>query len=60
MSYDGLPYIGETKIKGLYVNVGQGHLGWTKAMGSASLLSDIMLGNKTAINPKPYLANRSL
>ena len=60
MSSDGLPYIGETRIKGLYVNVGQGHLGWTCAMGSAALLADMIIGQKPEIDPKPYLASRSL
>ena len=60
MSSDGLPYIGETSIKGLYVNVGQGHLGWTCAMGSAALLADMMVGKKPEIDPQPYLASRSL
>ncbi len=36
MSADGLPFIGKTKISGLYVNCGQGHLGWTLAMVSSN------------------------
>ena len=58
MSPDGLPFIGETKISGLYLNTGQGHLGWTLAMGSADLCSDIVLENKTAIDPHPYRITR--
>jgi len=61
MSADGLPYIGKTKIEGLYVNCGQGHLGWTLAMGSANLLADEVQNQKsTEIDIKPYLASRSL
>jgi D-amino-acid dehydrogenase len=60
MSADGLPYIGKTKIEGLYVNCGQGHLGWTLAMGSANLLADEVQNQKSLINIKPYLASRSL
>ena len=58
MSPDGLPFIGETKISGLYLNTGQGHLGWTLAMGSADLCSDIVLENKTAIDSHPYRITR--
>ena len=58
MSPDGLPFIGKTKISGLYLNTGQGHLGWTLAMGSADLCSDIVLENKTAIDPHPYRITR--
>ncbi len=60
MSVDGLPYLGETKVKGLFVNVGQGHLGWTSSMGSGSLLADLMTGKKPELNPEPYLASRAL
>ena len=60
MSVDGLPYLGETKIKGLFVNVGQGHLGWTSSMGSGSILADLITGKKPELNPEPYLARRAL
>ena len=58
MSADGLPFIGETKVKGLYLNTGHGHLGWTLAMGSANLLADQVVGAETQIDSKPYLVNR--
>ena len=58
MSADGLPYIGESKITGLYLNTGHGHLGWTLAMGSADLLADQVVGAETQIDFKPYRANR--
>jgi len=35
---DGLPVIGQSKLNGLYLNVGHGMLGWTLAMGSADRL----------------------
>ena len=60
MSADGLPFIGKTKIDGLYVNCGQGHLGWTLAMGSAALLADQIQGKDSEIDQNPYLASRSL
>tara|TARA_B100001013_G_scaffold93129_1_gene51864 strand:+ start:663 stop:1928 length:1266 start_codon:yes stop_codon:yes gene_type:complete len=58
MSPDGKPYVGQTKVKGLYLNTGHGHLGWTLAMGSGALLADMMIGNKTEIDSNPYLATR--
>ncbi|MEC7929029.1 MAG: FAD-dependent oxidoreductase [Pseudomonadota bacterium] len=60
MSADGLPFIGTTKIKGLFVNCGQGHLGWTLAMGSAALLADQLQFKDSEIDRNPYLASRSL
>jgi len=60
MSADGLPFIGKTKIEGLFVNCGQGHLGWTLAMGSANLLADEVQNCKSEIDINPYLAKRSL
>ena len=60
MSADGLPFIGATKIEGLFVNCGQGHLGWTLAMGSAALLADQLQFKDSEIDRNPYLANRSL
>ena len=60
MSADGLPFIGKTKITGLYVNCGQGHLGWTLAMGSAHLLADEIQNRESEIDRRPYMASRSL
>ena len=58
MSADGLPFIGPTRIEGLWLNTGHGHLGWTMAAGSARLLADRMLGQPPAIDPRPYEALR--
>ena len=59
MSPDGMPYIGPTKISGLFVNTGHGHSGWTLAMGSADLLTDIILNKETKIGSEPFLVSRS-
>lgn len=45
MTPDGLPIIGNTKIKGLYLNTGHGMLGWTFACGSAERLAKVVTGN---------------
>jgi D-amino-acid dehydrogenase len=51
----GLPLIGPTPWRNLYVNTGHGHLGWTQACGSARLLADLIAGREPEINPSPYL-----
>ena len=58
VSADGLPLIGPTRIPGLFLNTGHGHLGWTLANGSAGLLADLALGAPAAIDPAPYSPKR--
>lgn len=58
MSADGVPFIGETRISGVYVNSGHGHLGWTLAAGSACLLADLISNRSPAIDPAPYTPTR--
>ncbi len=53
-SADGVAFIGETKIEGLWTNTGHGHLGWTLAAGSAHLLATMMTGGAPDIDPAPY------
>lgn len=59
MSADGKPYIGATPVAGLYVNTGHGHLGWTQAAGSATLLAQLMTGQPTSIDARPFALVRS-
>ena len=58
MSCDGKPFIGASRIPGLYINAGHGQLGWTKAAGSACLLADLMLGRAPAIDDEPFRVHR--
>lgn len=58
MSSDGKPFIGPCNIKGLYLNVGHGHLGWTMAMGSAHILADLMADRSPAIDSAPFRVHR--
>jgi D-amino-acid dehydrogenase len=58
VSVDGLPFIGATTMRGLYVNAGHGHVGWTMAVGSGQLLADIVRGSPPDIDPNPYRAAR--
>lgn len=41
------PLIGATPVRGLFVNVGHGALGFTLAFGSARLLADLLCGNNS-------------
>ena len=58
MSADGRPYVGAASLAGLYVNTGHGHLGWTQAAGSATLLAQLMSGTATALDPRPFALGR--
>ena len=58
MTPDGVPLIGATAVRGLYLNTGHGHLGWTLAAGSASVLADVFLGRRPALDPEPYALAR--
>ena len=50
----GSPLIGRTRIEGLWVNAGHGHLGWTMACGSGRALADLIGGKDPGIVlPKP-------
>ncbi len=54
VSADGKPFIGPSAIKGLYINTGHGHLGWTMAMGSAHLLAHLIGGQPPEISSMPF------
>jgi len=59
MSSDGRPFIGPTKIAGLYVNAGHGPLGWSMAAGSGYLLADQILDRQPDIDARPFRLGRS-
>jgi D-amino-acid dehydrogenase len=44
-----VPYIGATRIRGLYLNTGHGTLGWTLAAGSGHLIADAVSGRTPAV-----------
>ncbi|MFZ6654502.1 D-amino acid dehydrogenase [Undibacterium sp. TJN19] len=46
----GIPIIGRSRLKNLYINAGHGALGWTLACGSAEKLAGEMDGEVPAIN----------
>lgn len=56
---DGLPILGQhPQQPGLWLAVGHEGLGVTTAPGSARLLVDLILGERPAIDPRPYLPER--
>ena len=48
----GSPLLGRTPIAGLFVNCGQGALGWTLALGSGRVVADAIAGNTSEISLK--------
>ncbi len=55
---DGRPLLGETNIRGLYLNAGHGPMGWTMACGSARALADRIAGRTPEIDLLPYDPSR--
>lgn len=55
---DGPPIIGPTPMRNLWVNAGQGYLGWTMCCGSARLLADMMADRPVELDTAPYRYGR--
>jgi D-amino-acid dehydrogenase len=53
VSPSGTPIIGETRIRGLWINAGHGHLGWTLSCGSGRLIADLIDGRDPGIPVPP-------
>ena len=58
MSSDGVPILGKTPVKGLYLNTGHGHLGWTTAAASGRVLADTIMGHTPELDIAPYSIGR--
>jgi len=58
MSPDGVGLMGETPCRGLFINAGHGHLGWTMAPGAGKLVADCVAGVAPEIDPGSYLPAR--
>jgi len=43
----GRPIIGPTKIKGLWINSGHGHMGWTLSQPSGQLIANMILNGRS-------------
>jgi D-amino-acid dehydrogenase len=49
-----IPFIGQTKVRGLWVNAGHGTLGWTHGAGSGKALAELISGEQPAMNFRFY------
>lgn len=49
MTPSNVPYLGATRIPGLFLNTGHGTLGWTLAAGCGQLIADLVSGKPTAV-----------
>lgn len=58
MTPDGLPILGATCYRNLYLNTGHGSLGWTLACGSARAVADLISSRTPEIDLQPYSASR--
>ncbi|RYF17536.1 MAG: FAD-dependent oxidoreductase [Comamonadaceae bacterium] len=45
-----IPYIGRTRVQGLWVNAGHGTLGWTHGAGSGKAMADLIEGKVPRMN----------
>lgn len=54
MSPDGVGIMGRTSVRGLYLNTGHGHLGWTMAPGAGKLVADDIMLARTEIPAEDY------
>jgi D-amino-acid dehydrogenase len=53
-SCDGVPIVGGTALRNLFLNTGHGHLGWSMAAGSGKLLADLIGGAAGDLAASPY------
>ncbi len=58
IAVDGAPILGDSGIRGLYLNTGPGHLGWTFAAGAGRLVADIVSDREPELDPAPYSVER--
>ena len=45
-----VPYIGKSRVQGLYLNTGHGTLGWTHGCGSGRALAELMSGRQPEVD----------
>lgn len=49
MTPEGTPILGQGHHKNLWLNTGQGHMGWTMSHGAARITADLVAGKKPTI-----------
>ncbi len=50
MTPGGTPILGASRMKNLWFNTGQGHMGWTMSHGAARVTADLIAGKSPAIS----------
>jgi D-amino-acid dehydrogenase len=58
MTPDGPPYLGATRYRNLYLNVGQGSSGWTQACGCGRVVADVIAGRSPEIDLEGLTVDR--
>ncbi|MCI0431846.1 MAG: D-amino acid dehydrogenase [Rhodospirillales bacterium] len=58
MTPDGPPILGKTRFANLWLNTGQGHMGWTMACGSARILSELIARRPSPVALEGMTAER--
>ena len=49
MTPEGTPILGPSRMKNLWFNTGQGHMGWTMSHGAARITADLIAGKRPPI-----------
>ncbi|CEG41997.1 d-amino acid dehydrogenase small subunit [Plasmopara halstedii] len=55
---DGVPLVGRTKIRNLYVNAGHGSKGWTLSFGAGAILADEISGFQPQLEISKFAPDR--
>lgn len=55
---DGTPIVGSTPVRNLFLNTGQGTLGWTMAAGSGRVVADAISGRRAEIDMEGLTIDR--
>ena len=50
MTPTGLPIFGRGRVQNLWINTGQGHMGWTMGAGSARIAADLIAGRAPEVD----------
>jgi D-amino-acid dehydrogenase len=50
MTPSGLPIYGRGRLRNLWLDTGQGHMGWTMGAGSARIVADLIAGRTPGID----------
>jgi D-amino-acid dehydrogenase len=49
MTPEGTPILGKTRFANLWMNTGQGHMGWTMSHGASRIVADLIAGRPSGI-----------